>query len=578
MAVIVTERGIFNRKKDLLCKWGVRMKKLAYALYAAGMAGLLLFFFFLCFVTKNETFETRKEIGYTQIQAEEVHSIKQKGLPAGMKVEYSFLVSERSERERCLIFYTAHQETAVYIDNKLVYSKHLSRKVPFGKTPGSCWHTIPVYPDDYNKVIRVEIVPVYENVADVVPDFYLGSKISIFEGILRENLLQLFLSVAAIISGIIFLAFIFYNRKNTEVDKGLFMMGMFSVHVGIWKLTDMEAFSLFTQNQAALAYLPFISLLLVIIPFILFVKEFFAGKEHIAWYLLCFFACAVTVFSIFMQVTGRADLRQTLWLTHLGMAAMVVVVVTMIIKELRTRGWNKQLKIMAACMGLCLAGLVSDLTLYYISGGKSIMVLGMFGFLSYIIILGIMSVRETKRLMQIGMKAKRYERMAYHDQLTGLYNRTAYAEHTGSEEFTPKNCIAVMFDLNNLKKCNDTWGHEEGDRYIMSGTEMIKQAFEDIGRCYRMGGDEFCVLLKDVPLRDCEKRVQQMKIQMDTYNQEHPDSFPVKIACGYEIYNEEVDFDFGDTLRRADKKMYREKFMMKTREKSVRESLSGNAV
>lgn len=137
-----------------------------------------------------------------------------------------------------------------------------------------------------------------------------------------------------------------------------------------------------------------------------------------------------------MQVTGRADLRQTLWLTHLGMAAMVVVVVTMIIKELRTRGWNKQLKIMAACMGLCLAGLVSDLTLYYISGGKSIMVLGMFGFLSYIIILGIMSVRETKRLMQIGMKAKRYERMAYHDQLTGLYNRTAYAEHTGSEEFT----------------------------------------------------------------------------------------------------------------------------------------------
>jgi len=554
------------------------MRKLAYALYAAGMAGLLIFFCFLCFVTKNETFETRKDFGYTEIKAEEIQSVKQKGLPVGMKTEYSFRVSERSERERYLMFYSVHQEAAVYIDNKLIYSKCLSKKVPFGKTPGSCWHTIPVYPSDYGKAIRVEIIPAYKNVADVAPDFYFGSRISIIAGILRKNLLQLLLSAAAIVSGIIFLAFILYNRKNTEVDKGLFMMGMFSIHVGVWKLTDMEAFSLFTQNQAVLAYLPFISLLLVIIPFILFVKEFFASKEHIAWYLLCFFAFAVTVFSVFMQVTDRADLRQTLWLTHLGMAAMVVVVVTMILRELCTRGWNKQLKVMVVCMGLCLVGLVSDLTLYYISGGKSIMVLGMFGFLAYIIILGIMSIRETKKLMQIGMKAKRYERMAYHDQLTGLYNRTAYAEHTGSEGFTPKNCIAVMFDLNNLKKCNDTWGHEEGDRYIISGTEMIKQAFEDIGRCYRMGGDEFCVLLKDVPLRDCEKRVQQMKKQMDTYNQEHPDSFPVKIACGYEIYNEEIDFDFGDTLRRADKKMYREKFMMKTREQSSGESLSGNAV
>ena len=553
------------------------MKRLVHILYAAGVAGLIIFFIFVCCVTKNDVFETRKDIGYTKVEAEKVQSVKQKGLPIGRKIEYSFTVQERTDRERCLIFYSAHQETVVYIDNKLVYSYRLSKKVPFGKTPGSSWHIIPVYKTDYKKEIRVEIIPAYENVADIVPDFYLGSKMSIFAAIMWQNLLQIFLSAAAIVSGILFLGFTIYNRKNTEVDKGLLVMGMFSVHVGLWKLTDMEAFAFLVKNHVALSYLPYISLLLVIIPFILFVKEFFASKEHIIWYLLCFFAFGVTVFSVFMQVTGRADMRQTLWLTHVGMAAMVIVVVTMIIRELFTRGWNKQLKIMVACMGLCLVGLISDLTLYYVTGGKSIMVLGMFGFLSYIIILGIMSIRETKRLMQIGMKAKRYERMAYHDQLTGLYNRTAYAEHTG-EEFSPEGCIAVMFDLNNLKKCNDTWGHEEGDRYIMSGTEMIKQAFEDIGRCYRMGGDEFCVLLEDVSLKDCEKRVQQMKKQMDTYNQEHPDAFPVKIACGYEIYDEKEDFDFGDTLRRADKKMYREKFIMKTKEQSAGEALSGSVV
>lgn len=167
--------------------------------------------------------------------------------------------------------------------------------------------------------------------------------------------------------------------------------------------------------------------------------------------------------------------------------------------------------------------------------------------------------------MRIGMKAKRYERMAYHDQLTGLYNRTAYAEHTGAKNFVPDHSIAVMFDLNDLKKCNDTQGHEQGDRYIMCGTQFIQQAFGDIGKCYRMGGDEFCVLLEGVSLEICRERVQRLKKFVEEHNKKYPEEFPVQIACGYELYDENEDFDFGDTLRRADKMMYQEKFIMKSR-------------
>jgi diguanylate cyclase (GGDEF)-like protein len=250
-------------------------------------------------------------------------------------------------------------------------------------------------------------------------------------------------------------------------------------------------------------------------------------------------------------------------MTHAAMGIMVVVVLGMMAWEWHIAGWNKHLRLVVVCMGLCLFGLLSDLTLYYTSGGTAPMVLGMFGFIISIMILGALSIRETKKLMQVGMKARRYARMAYHDQLTGLYNRTAYAEDTGAKDFEPEHCIAVMFDLNNLKKCNDTQGHEQGDRYILCASEIIENVFGNIGKCYRMGGDEFCVLLRGTALEECKKQIVRLKKKVEEHNERFPDEFPVQIACGYEIYNKETDYDFGDTLRRADKMMYHEKFMMK---------------
>lgn len=50
---------------------------------------------------------------------------------------------------------------------------------------------------------------------------------------------------------------------------------------------------------------------------------------------------------------------------------------------------------------------------------------------------------------------------------------------------------------------------------------------------------------------------------LSDYSAAHPDSFPLNIACGYELYDPDEDYDIGDTLRRADKIMYNEKFEMK---------------
>lgn len=544
-------------------KWKEKIRCMVPGLYAACVGVVFFFFLYLCANISNQAIHKQMDTGYYKFKDYEFSHVTDDSAPLGVRDVYTMRISEVFKGGSSLIFYSLHQNVETYIDGEQVYLLRPKGSNVFGKTPGSNWNTILINQEDVGKEIQVVLSPVYESSRNIVPEFYVGSKYGIWVKIIKGDLFPFVLSLAAIVMGIVFIFFTLANYHNSEVDKSLLMLGMFSFNIGLWKMTDLSSMSLFFPFSIPLANIPFLTLMLVVIPFSLYVKELFSTKDSILWYLPCGVSLVVSGIALILQINGRADLRQTLWMSHASMVFLVLVFIAMTVWELRTVGWNKNLKTLLGCACACIAGMAVDIIAYYVSNGTSMMILGMFGFLTYITVLGVRSVKETKRLMAIGMQAKRYEEMAYHDQLTGIFNRTAYAEYIGQRDFTPDNCIVVMFDLNNLKKCNDTLGHEKGDRYILYSANLIEKVFGDIGKCYRMGGDEFCVLLKGVSVEECKKRVQKLKVEVDKCNQSNPGEFPMQIACGYKLYDNQVDYDLGDTLRRADKMMYHEKFVMK---------------
>lgn len=539
------------------------MKKTIHILYAAFVMIMAALVVYLAFFTKDDIYQKRMDNGYQMLTEYETMWVADDGIPVGGRDEVLISIEDVPEGNNSLVFYTIHQSIEVYIGNELVYSLKPDAENLFGKTPGNCWSTIPIFEKDEGQVLRIELIPVYESSKGLIPEFYFGSQYSIYTAVIGKNMLTLLLSALAVVVGLIFIFFILYNYRNSEVDKSLLMLGLFSVNIGVWKFFDTETAPLILNQGILTSVLPFLALLMVVVPFVLFVKDLFTRKEGVEWDLLCLASFAVSGISILLQIFNIRDFRETLWMNHVLMAVLIVITLYRMARELKQNGWNKRLKITVACMAACLIGLAADLAVFYIFHGMVMMVMGMFGFLAYIIILGVLSLQDTKRLMAVGMQARRFRKMAFHDQLTGLYNRTAYVDYIGGKDFSAENGIVIMCDLNNLKTCNDHYGHEVGDRYLLKSAEIIRKIFSPIGRCFRMGGDEFCIIVRNLSLEECKNKVQMLQEEVRRWNEKNPGEYPIQIACGYELFDAAVDYDIGDTLRRADKMMYCEKIRMK---------------
>lgn len=81
------------------------------------------------------------------------------------------------------------------------------------------------------------------------------------------------------------------------------------------------------------------------------------------------------------------------------------------------------------------------------------------------------------------------------DALTGLLNQNSYLNRTA--EMRRSGGVLVVFDVDSFKQINDRYGHLQGDVCLAEIADCIKKAYARCGYCYRIGGDEFCVLLRD---------------------------------------------------------------------------------
>ncbi len=480
--------------------------------------------------------------------------------PIGYREEYIFTFDVIDGGYCDLFFYTEHRNVDVYVDGERVYRLRPFINNSFGNTPGCVWNEVALKDEEAGKTIRVVVTPLYNSVKTETPLFFFGEKYEIGRAILLGQLPTLILCVIGILAGLLYVVYALYNHSKYEVDRGLLMLGMLSILVSLWKLTDNMALYMLFPEVAGLYVAPLLFVQLPIIPFVLFAKELNGGGDEKIWYAPVWLALAGTTVIVALQVMEICDMRNMLWLVYAEWFFAAIVTLWMLCYRVYKHGLDSKRRRNLLLLILCLVVMVADTGIGALSSESSFV--GMLGFMAYVILMGVFTIKDAKELMAIGIEAKKYEEKAYHDQLTGLYNRTAYVDYISQESFALNKAIVVALDLNNLKKYNDTLGHERGDQYIQECAKLIQAAFGEVGQCYRMGGDEFSVLMENISLEECKKRVHTLKTSVEERNKQHPEMV-MGIACGFELYDKRLDHDINDTARRADKMMYKEKYAMK---------------
>lgn len=158
--------------------------------------------------------------------------------------------------------------------------------------------------------------------------------------------------------------------------------------------------------------------------------------------------------------------------------------------------------------------------------------------------------------------------LANKDALTGVKNKTAYDADVATLDAEIKNGIAefgiAMVDLNFLKHTNDTYGHENGNISIIDLSNVICDTFAH-SPVYRIGGDEFVVVLKDRDFHNIKTLEERFNEKIDSlYNDKTLDPWKrISAAFGYASFDPEKDKSVLDVFNRADGVMYEHKKKLK---------------
>ncbi len=181
-----------------------------------------------------------------------------------------------------------------------------------------------------------------------------------------------------------------------------------------------------------------------------------------------------------------------------------------------------------------------------------------------ILILLLRYIRAEKKVMEEEHMVKDLNRKAFVDALTSVRNKAAFYEYidnlqeqVDSEEL--KDFAIGIFDCDDLKQINDQNGHDKGDIYLRTASQLICRIFTH-SPVFRIGGDEFAVILQNDDFENQEELAKTFEqAQKEVTASAGHKWEEVQVMLGIAVYDPDTDHSVTDTFRRADKIMYENK-------------------
>ena len=162
------------------------------------------------------------------------------------------------------------------------------------------------------------------------------------------------------------------------------------------------------------------------------------------------------------------------------------------------------------------------------------------------------------------------QQLAITDGLTGLYRRQPFLEQLGREVAragrSREPFAVLMLDIDDFKRCNDTFGHTVGDAVLRMIADIVRASVPPDGMCARYGGEEFAILLPKASRREGVAIAQRIRrsVEQQTHAASEGPAHPVTVSLGVSVFPDDAPSDL-ELIRQADQGLYRAKRAGKNR-------------
>lgn len=469
-------------------------------------------------------------------------------------------------------FFSERQYTKVLLDNKLINTFQAKNYPKWFPVIGLVYHIVRI-PDSDNvkgKSLCIELQSVYEDNVGIYMNVVCGTRTALRQYIFDRSKVKIIGSIAILCVGLLLLVFAVLYRKNLGNDHTMRALGCLSIQVSMWLLSDCCFIQLITANPIFNWLVNYLYFIFLPLTFLYFIEELTDRYNSKAVGFMTYIFVTFDFGFLFLEMLGCRLYIYSMNFTILEICGVVLYLMHTIAKGIKRK--NRTVKKWGLPIIVLIAGTVAEVIHYLFFTYETSGVI-VFAFLIFFILLGINVYRSSITKISRMAESETYRKLAFIDFQTNVFNRTAYFNFVENYNEDPKKYCIILFDLNNLKKINDNYGHLYGDKVIKAFSDCAMDAFGKIGNIYRIGGDEFLALIKEpvmIRIQDACQRFEnsvltQKKIQ-----------FQFTVAYGYTEFTAAKPEDFYLAQKTADTKMYAMKADMKENNSFVYQNVSDN--
>jgi diguanylate cyclase (GGDEF)-like protein len=472
---------------------------------------------------------------------------------------------QESDCNKTLFFFAKTSNIKVFIDGICQYSNPIFSQQLFGKTPGALFVQVFIPAQSAGKILEIEVENPYMNDDSAkLSDMYLGDITDIIQSEQQNKFPAFCLSFITMVLGIAMLLLFIPLTHQQIIGHELLFLGAVTFISGLFLTTDSRYLQLVYGNAHIYHMIAETAMQLVIPPFLLFFCHMYDKYSKKISTILCFI-CELTFAGCFIcEISGIRDYHQTLILTHIMFAISTIFILISTVKSI-IQSPIKNFYHNLGCIMLCVL-ILTDIIVLWCGIGHETSYFVRLGVLIFVTTEIVQIVKKVLVAYQRNIKNELLSRLAYHDGLTDLLNRTSYMEKVKELENNKVPYILfAIYDVNNLKKVNDTMGHQKGDEMIKRVADVFNASLGKYGQCYRIGGDEFVFIsttpgIEDKFLQENDHLIANFGSISDGDN-----LVPITVAMGYCVLDGNSSMNVTDIIHEADSLMYEKKRTMKHR-------------